>query len=329
MIGWRQRYWQTRERATAAMLRVRSRLRPLTIPLMQRRNGGVYAIDLCARVGFFAQMNWLLYILRHCEQRGLVPRVRFSSPWYVDPARDPNWLACHFAARDSALWLDAPVGPVPVHVSQVGELDELGLSRRASLGLSLEEAHGLLDRHLSPLPEVEALVDDYVSRSFHPGGTLGVHYRATDKGSEARVLSTAEMLLAVREHLDRHPHYRCLYLASDDARFVERALRELDGITIVVREDELRSRDGRAVHTRADGEENLRKGREALVNCLLLARCDGLLRTASFLSGWASVFNPALPVRLLNPPYAHASWFPDRVIAERQCEGGVASTERR
>jgi len=317
-MTWRRQYWVAREVTFEALRRIRGRLRPIAIPLAQRRNAGVYAIDLRARVGFFAQMNWLLYLLRHSEQRGLRPRVRFSSPLYCEPGQGPNWLAYHFHAHDPQLWLDAPGPPAPACVSRAEELDELGLPRRATLGLDLEEACGILQRHVVPRPEVTALVDDFVSHHFLPGATLGVHYRATDKGGEASPLSPDAMLAAIRRHLLDNPRYRCLYLASDDGHFVDRALRELDGMPVVVREDELRSRDGRAVHTRADVGENLRKGREALVNCLLLARCDGLLRTASFLSGWASILNPDLPVRLLNPPYPHRCWFPDRLIAERQ-----------
>jgi hypothetical protein len=44
------------------------------------------------------------------------------------------------------------------------------------------------------------------------------------------------------------------------------------------------------------GEGNYRKGEEALINCLLLSRCCALIRTTSFLSAWASIFNPALPI---------------------------------
>jgi hypothetical protein len=317
MSGWKAQYWKARERAAASLGHVRSRLRPFTIPVAQRWNRGQYAIDLAARVGFFAQLNWLVYILRHCEQSERRPRLRFSSPWYTDPQQGPNWLAYHFLPRQPSLWLDADVeGPAP-RVSRAVYLEDLGLPASARSGLSLEEACAVLARHVDIHPEVGGLVESFVARHFQPGATLGVHFRSTDKGSEARLLTADEMLACIRRQLTACPHYRCVYVASDDARFVERALGELDGVPVIVREDELRSTDGRAVHTRAESSENLRKGREALVNCLLLARCDGLLRTASFLSGWASVFNPALPVTLLNPPYAEASWFPDRLVAQR------------
>lgn len=70
------------------------------------------------------------------------------------------------------------------------------------------------------------------------------------------------------------------------------------------------------IHLNLAGDRN-RKGFEALVNCLLLSRCDALIRSASFLSGWSNVFNPALPVIMLNRPFDAALWFPDREVLKR------------
>ena len=46
--------------------------------------------------------------------------------------------------------------------------------------------------------------------------------------------------------------------------------------------------------------DNWNKGRDAVLDCLLLSRCDVLVRTASNLSLCAGFFNPRLPVVLLN-----------------------------
>ena len=46
--------------------------------------------------------------------------------------------------------------------------------------------------------------------------------------------------------------------------------------------------------------DNWNKGRDAVLDCLLLSRCDVLVRTASNLGLCAAFFNPRLPVVLLN-----------------------------
>jgi hypothetical protein len=81
--------------------------------------------------------------------------------------------------------------------------------------------------------------------------------------------------------------------------------------------DDQRSDGTEAVHRLAFADGNYRKGREALLNCLLLSRCSALIRTASTLSGWASIFNPELPVTMLNRPFPNRLWFPDDRILRR------------
>ena len=95
-----------------------------------------------------------------------------------------------------------------------------------------------------------------------------------------------------------------LIISSDKIRHVD----------IFWHEDTVRSVDGGAIHSRPEMGDNYIKGKEALINCLLLSRCNVLIRTASFLSAWSSFFNPKFPVIMLNTPYEHKLWFPDREI---------------
>jgi hypothetical protein len=62
---------------------------------------------------------------------------------------------------------------------------------------------------------------------------------------------------------------------------------------------------------------NFEMGRDSLINCLILSRCRVLVRTCSLLSSWASIFNPALDVVLLNESFEGKSWYPDRIIAHQ------------
>ena len=84
---------------------------------------------------------------------------------------------------------------------------------------------------------------------------------------------------------------------------------------------------GKALHLPGDGM-GFRKAEEALVDCLLLSRSHGLVKTASTLSGWAVVFNPSLVVDFINPPNPLTSYFPEPEIlgriADRQSSFAVA-----
>jgi hypothetical protein len=70
------------------------------------------------------------------------------------------------------------------------------------------------------------------------------------------------------------------------------------------------------------GHPGLAIGREALVTCLLLSRCGFLIKTPSYLSGWAKIFNPLLPVWLISPLLSRGL-FPDRQLWMDQESGAV------
>jgi hypothetical protein len=56
------------------------------------------------------------------------------------------------------------------------------------------------------------------------------------------------------------------------------------------------------------------KGENAMVNALLLSKCETLIRTTSLLSAWASLFNPQLKFILLNKAYDNRTWYPETEI---------------
>ena len=56
---------------------------------------------------------------------------------------------------------------------------------------------------------------------------------------------------------------------------------------------------------RIDQGDNYRKGFHALADCLLLSRCQALVKTPSALSTWSKVFGPHLNLVLVGKPYSN------------------------
>ena len=56
--------------------------------------------------------------------------------------------------------------------------------------------------------------------------------------------------------------------------------------------------------------------RDAIVNALILSRCDALMKTSSILSAWSKLFNPGLPLIMLNKPFEQCRWFPERDLID-------------
>ena len=88
-------------------------------------------------------------------------------------------------------------------------------------------------------------------------------------------------------------------------------------LNIVAHDDHYRSTGDIAIHSKKYEGDNYLKGKDALINCLLLSRCDIVIRTTSFLSAWAYIFNPKLELILLNKPYDSCLWFPERDLISR------------
>ncbi len=74
-----------------------------------------------------------------------------------------------------------------------------------------------------------------------------------------------------------------------------------------------------------DQGDNYGKGFHALADCLLLSRCEALVKTPSALSTWSKVFGPELNLVLVGKPYSNpwkSSWsnidglgyFPEKLL---------------
>lgn len=311
----RRSYWQTRARAQALRVWVDNLLKPYYCPWQQRYNHGFFAVNIRAEVGFFAQLNWCIYVFAHCKQLGLKPAVTLSSPFYTCENGD-NWLAYYFdGPAISAEGTDWMAG-LDVKVSHVSTIRQLGFRVNYGEQMTLDRANHLFKENLFLKEEVRTYIDRFVEGNFATKRVVGVHFRGTDKSLEASPVSFDHVARTVNEYLHNRPETTAIFVASDEGSFIDKMCRNFDGVEVICHPDSLRSSDGSAIHTQQREGDNYLKGRDALVNCLLLSRCDTLIRTASFLSGWSSVFNPSLPVIMLNRPYEHKTWFPDSVILE-------------
>jgi len=269
-------------------------------------------------IGLFADLNWFLYGVRFANSVDAKLLFELHGDTYfskdsgafdvLEQYFDTQWRqqpdASYFVIRQRLTNLNRQL---PYHATRVGQL-------------SLWEAHSLAIRYLQPLPairqKVERFIDAYLGPDF-----VGIHWRGTDKISEAPAVCIEQIVqktVMVCRSLEKKP--ACFFLASDDQDLIslvrDRFKAAFPDIPVKTRSDVTRATDGMPVHLRGNLTPIQRRvmGEDALIDCLILARSMALIRTSSFLSGWCSVFNPALPVYMLNAPYSHCTWFPDREV---------------
>ena len=289
---------------SAAWARVRLGAKRTLVSVLARYHSrnGVLGVEIRSSVGLGAKLEWCLEIMAYCDEKGLRPQFRFSYP-------DTRQQADHFGR------LFRMRGPDPgeLRFITIGSIVELDLGKDYDRLLTIELASHLIHKYLAVRDDVIREVDDFCGRHFAGGQVVGIHYRGTDKVQESPRVSYENVRRNIQRYLELHPRTDGIFVATDDANFLDYLQGAAVGRRLMWRDDSFRSRDGSSIHESPHTDKS-QINRDAIVNCLILSRCEALLKTASILSGWSKLFNPRLPVVMLNEPREDQLWFPERVL---------------
>lgn len=270
------------------------------LQLERARRGGAVTFDIDGRMGMGAMLTHMTLVLGLADRLGLRAAVRCTNPLYAStPGED--WFPRLFERVDAV-----PTTGPRIAIRNDVEQDVLG----SPAGMSLAEGLAIFTRHIRFVPFLHAEAAAVLA-PLEGRNPLGVHYRGTDKHSEAPTVARARAIATVVRQVERGGHGG-VFLATDEPAFGRELRAALPGLVVVgYARPELRVAEGQPIHfADADGYW---KGVDALVNVLALARCDAVVRTASYLSGWAKVLNPAQRVLMLNQPFSNVR-FPDALI---------------
>ena len=220
-------------------------------------------------------------------------RVDFAARGlYYDAAFGANWWQYYFEPIDIGCREDAVT-------SVVSPLRSDLLSNRGER-LSRKRGFEIIDRYIRPKPHLGDEVESYVRKHFQDAFVVGIHYRGTDKHEEAPVVPYERVRAAILDAvISANPAWHKLFLATDEQAFLDYMLVEFPHVLTYRRT--FRSVDGKPTHWR--DMDNHDKGAEAVLDCLLLSRCQHLIRTASNLSLCSTLFNPDIPEIVLNREY--------------------------
>jgi hypothetical protein len=281
----------------ARILRIRSIVR-------HNMRGGILAVDVASNNGLGARLQNCLEIFAICEEHDLQPHIRFT---HRDDSSHTDYFAPFFFIRSDT------EGSATVLFPRIHIVPDLGFSKDYNATLTLEQAYRIVPKYLGVKASVIDEVDAFCARHFSGRRVLGVHYRGTDKHSEAFPVSHDCAIRNIAFYIEKFPETDAIFVATDDSTFLSALAASAPSRPVITREDSCRSMNGQAVHYRTD-IDRMAMYRDALVNCLLLSRCKALLKTASFLSDWSCLFNPKLDLVMLNRPHAHTIWFPARAL---------------
>jgi hypothetical protein len=258
--------------------------------------------DVAQDVGMFATVTYCALLAKACEEQDVEPFITVSSPHYRSPSRGENWFGYFFDHRRLQL-SDADLDALRKDGRVVTIRDRGGVNLFARGAVDREitndmarfaEATRLFNTYFSVRSEVLEQVDAFADAFMTPSPVLGVHFRGTDHHREYRVVDYTTVTTAVEQCFPRH---ETVFVTTDEQDFVDFARAHLPGRRIITPRAFVQPQH------RIDLGDNYEKGLQALTDCLLLSRCDALVKTPSALSAWAKAYNPSMDLVLVGKPY--------------------------
>jgi hypothetical protein len=279
----------------------RSKMVPVIIK--KRSKNGILAVDICTEHGLGSKISWCIEILAYCKENQLTPVIRFSYP-----GKEKDYFEPYFSMKES-------VNPSSLKFTKISFMKELGFEKDYGDLLTIEEAFQLIDNYITINNWVKDEVLQFCSQQFAGKKVIGVHYRGTDKVGEAPEVPYDKVIRNIQHVRNHHLPNAVVFLSTDDNKFASYLKSTMPELHVIMRTDYQRSDDNQPVHL----NEQLDKfeiNRDAIINSLLLSHCNFLIKSSSFLSDISKIFNPSLPIVMLNRPYERAFWFPAKEIVK-------------
>lgn len=167
---------------------------------------GNWTIELDANNGFFAQLNWCVYLLAYCEEQKRVPALRLTS-WMYSDFPNHDWFHDYFQDVYTAAPSAVLRGQKRLRLLRITHIQETDAAKFAST-MTIMEAHRLFTAHFRIKANIQAYVDDFVFREFAGDGVIGLHFRGTDKKSEAEPVDWPRCFRSVMKLAEDRPELK-------------------------------------------------------------------------------------------------------------------------
>jgi hypothetical protein len=291
--------------------------------------------------GFFAYFIFALNQLRYCERHNYLPVVYFGEKsgaglnayydrqhgenmwdYYFEPVAGLRYTDLQGMVKDPQsglrqedvieltsedLWYLHLFDPESIYGYTYGRYRHKREYDAEWYEVQRAKARDCVDTYVRVKEPIRRIVDEFYDAHMDGCDVLGVHIRGTDKGAAVassnvqRIVGPEAYITEIDAYLREHPQCK-IFLATDQTQFLE-MMKQRYADRILYR-DAKRSSTNLNPFQVQDGE-GYRKGEDALVDCLLLSKCDFLLKCTSHLSETALYFNRDLKCLDLN--YAERS----------------------
>lgn len=244
--------------------------------------------------GMFAAFSTVLGGL-HAFDKGKYAgfNVNFCNGRYSDPSMGCNWWEYYFD---------------PINIGEKDEKHIFTFSESLNLVhssylITRNRAFELINKYIYVKAHIQKKVNAFWESNFKDHFVIGIHHRGTDKETEYELVPyeiTYKAIQGLIEDLtDAQRNNLKLYIATDDQQFICYIIDKFP--LLIIYNNFVRSSDKIPLHDyNLNGyNRNYQKGEEALIDCLLLSKCDLLIRPSSNLSIVAGHFNPNMRIVVL------------------------------
>lgn len=234
--------------------------------------------------GFFSIFMEILYGL-HAYEQGFIAGFEVdcgTTSLYYDPQYGPNFWEYYF----EPIVLGNKRAP---HTRHASNLPLVFKDQRRETNL-------LIQKYIHPKAHIQEKIDNFIAENFQDFYVLGVHYRGTDKKTEAGRVTYEKMIKRIKLQVDEitktHDDYR-IFVATDEQQFIY-LMRDTFPGKVCFNSDAIRSfEQDYPVHFDID-RNPYQIGEDAVIDCILLSKTNFLMLTVSNLSFCSLYFNPDL-----------------------------------
>ncbi|MGZ4074549.1 MAG: hypothetical protein ACXVDZ_13615 [Bacteroidia bacterium] len=266
---------------------------------------GILPVEVKSHHGIGAKLIWCLEILLYCNENNLQAFFKFS---YEDSNDTDDFFGFFFISNSQTI--------SNIKFIQIKHIGQLSFNKDYNKELDVGSANKLINEYIIPRPELTEEVDLFIKKHFDSKKILGIHYRNTDKVTEAPFVSYENVLVNINHCLEKFDYLEKIFITSDDEEFIKFMKNSELSSMLYFREDSFRSNDGIPIHDRKDVDK-YEINRDAVVNMLILSKCSFIIKTSSFLSSFSLLFNPSLPYIMLNKPFDEKLWFPESELIKK------------
>jgi hypothetical protein len=237
--------------------------------------------------GFFSAFQHVMIACDHYDKgfcKGLEINFETSGLYYT-PSHGANWWTYYFL----------PIKHGKIRRPLLKKFIPKGRhSFELEYNKSREECFNIIQKYIFLRPEIQKIIDDFYNEHFLNHFVISVHYRGTDKTSEAPRVSYEAVISKILEVIEEHPNKNIsIFVATDEQPFLDYLINYF-GDAVFCNQTATRSVDGTPLHF--NPTDPYQSGLEALLDCILLSKGNILIRTSSNLSLCSSFFNKEIPV---------------------------------